>query len=172
MLFKKVFLPILTAVALMAVGCSSDRFSDNSNPILSPGGIQAAPLGQVLQSDLPPLGGDSNVLSLSEQMQVSALGMAPAGIELTPASVSGVWRASVGGMTCRIATSQTKFGQGYRAGPLHCPAAFSRVSSWAVRGAHLIFFDNAGSNVATLYSSDGTQFEGQTVLGVHVVLSR
>lgn len=172
MVIQKISLPALAAVALMTAGCSSDRFAGNSVHVVPPVGIQAAPLGQVSQSTLPPPGGYPNAQGMSGQIQMGSLGMAPAGVELTPAGIAGVWRASIGGMTCQIATPQTKFGQGYRAGPLHCPVAFSRVSSWAVRGSHLMFYDNTGGNVATLYSSDGARFEGQTASGVHVVLSR
>ena len=42
--------------------------------------------------------------------------------DLTPSSIGGVWTVSVSGQSCKIATSQTKYGQGFRAGPLRCPA--------------------------------------------------
>ena len=50
-------------------------------------------------------------------------GQPPAGApDLTASSVAGVWNATVSGQSCKVATPQTKFGQGYRAGPLRCPA--------------------------------------------------
>jgi len=177
MLFQKTSLAAVAAVALVTAGCSSDRFARNPAPVAPSAGIQAAPLGQVSQSTLPPLNGsypDNPAMTgdAGDQMQTASLGNAPAGVELSPASVAGVWKASIGGMNCQIATPQTKFGKGYRAGPLHCPAVFSRVNSWAVSGSQLVFYDNAGNSVAMLYSSDGARFEGRTASGMPVTLSR
>ena len=46
--------------------------------------------------------------------------------DLTAGSVAGVWNASVSGQTCKVATPQTKFGAGFRAGPLALPRADRR----------------------------------------------
>ncbi|WP_367717494.1 hypothetical protein AB2N04_05165 [Nitratireductor sp. GISD-1A_MAKvit] len=37
--------------------------------------------------------------------------------EVSTGSVAGVWSVNVAGQSCRVATPQTKFGSGYRAGP-------------------------------------------------------
>ena len=73
--------------------------------------------------------------------------------DLTPSSVAGVWNVSVSGQSCQVATSQTKFGEGYRAGPLRCPAPVDGVKSWNVAGKQLSLYDESGSVVARLYSS-------------------
>ena len=53
-----------------------------------------------------------------------------------PASpASGTPRVS--GQSCKVATPQTKFGAGYRAGPLRCPAPIDGVKSWNVAGKQL-----------------------------------
>lgn len=170
MLFHKISLAAFATAALAMAGCSSDRFASSSASPVQPVVIQAAPLGQISQSILPPPGG--NYPAAVGQAQTASLGPAPAGVELSAASVAGVWKASIGGMNCQVATPQTKFGKGYRAGPLHCPAAFAGVNSWSVNGSQLVFYDNAGNSVVALYSSDGARFEGYTPSGIQVVLSR
>lgn len=162
-------------MSVVLAGCSSSRFGGNTN-VPQPAAI-AGPVtsGTVSQSQLPPppssfpdvpegtMGDTTQMASLEPPMNAS---------DLTPASVAGVWKASVGGMNCQIATPQTKYGQGYRAGPLHCPAALTGVSSWAVNGKQLSFYDGSGSSVATLYSTSQGRFEGQTNSGQAVILSR
>ncbi|AGF75147.1 outer membrane lipoprotein Omp19 [Bartonella australis AUST/NH1] len=93
-------------------------------------------------------------------------------LHLSPATIAGVWNLSVSGAVCRIATPQTKFGQGYRAGPLHCPGVFSRVSSWSVEGKKLYFHDNLGHVAAALYSTGMDHFEGRTFDHQFVILDR
>ncbi len=93
-------------------------------------------------------------------------------IDLFPASIAGVWNLSIGGKFCRIATPQTKFGQGYRAAPLHCPRIISRINSWAIKGKKLYFYDNSGRVAVALYSSNINRFEGRTFDNQLVVLSR
>jgi len=75
-------------------------------------------------------------------------------------------------MSCQLATPQTKAGQGYRAGAIHCPAAFARIGSWNINGRPLIFYDKSGKSLATLYSSGANSFAGQTAAGMPVSLSR
>ena len=103
------------------------------------------------------------------QQVASAPANAPA---ITAGRVAGVWNANVAGQGCRIATPQTKFGSGYRAGPLRCPAPLDGVKSWNVEGSQLAFYDQNGSLLARLYSSGGERFDGQTTSGQSVSLSR
>ncbi len=65
-------------------------------------------------------------------------------------------------VAARFATPQTKFGQGYRAGPPRCPGELANLSSWAVSGKQLVLYDAAGGAVARLYSSAPSKFDGQT----------
>lgn len=178
MTYSKSSLIIFASAAILLSGCTTSRFENNNVDNYPPAAIPRAPMsGSVEQSDLPPTGDYPNMpnnsaLSNGAQSQV-AIATAPANAsDLTPASVAGVWTATVGGMKCRIATPQTKYGQGYRAGVLQCPAAFSNVNSWAVSGKQLNFYDSAGNAVASLYSSNPSRFEGRTTSGLPVVLSR
>ena len=103
----------------------------------------------------------------------AAGGTAPAGApDLTAASVAGVWNASVSGQSCKVATPQTKFGAGYRAGPLHCPAPIDGIKSWNVAGKQLTLYDENGGALARLYSSGGEKFDGQTSSGLPISLTR
>ena len=97
----------------------------------------------------------------------------PAGAaDLTVGSVAGVWSVNVAGQSCRVATPQTKFGQGYRAGPLGCPAPMDGVKSWNVAGKQLSLYDASGNALARLYSSGAERFDGQTTSGQPISLSR
>lgn len=171
----------LSVMALMLAGCASSRFGNNGGgeppQVVMPGPVSS---GGISQSTLPPPSGsfpaapDNSVSANNPDASTQVANMQPPSnaSDLTPASVAGVWKASIGGLNCQIATPQTKYGQGYRAGPLHCPAAFTTVSSWAVNGKQLNFYDGSGSPVATLYSVGPSRFEGNTVNGQAVVLSR
>jgi hypothetical protein len=93
-------------------------------------------------------------------------------VDITAGGVAGVWSVNVSGQTCRIATPQTKYGQGYRAGPLHCPPPLDGVKSWAVNGKQLALYDQNGSVLARLYASAANKFDGQTENGQPISLSR
>jgi hypothetical protein len=71
-----------------------------------------------------------------------------------------------------VATPQTKFGAGFRAGPLRCPAPIDGVKSWNVAGKQLTLYDESGGTLARLYSSGPEKFDGQTESGVPISLSR
>ena len=86
--------------------------------------------------------------------------------------MAGVWNATVSGQSCKVATPQTKFGAGYRAGPLRCPAPVDGVKSWNVAGKQLSLYDESGSVLARLYSSGEGKFDGQTSTGLPISLSR
>jgi len=170
MFFQKMSFALLAATALIIAGCDSMRFGgDNNQPIVIQPPVSSVVQGQVSQQDLPPADGFPVVPGPG---QTANAGTALSGVTLTPASVAGVWNASVGGMMCKVVTPQTKYGRGYRAGPLKCPAVFSNLNSWNISGSQLMFYDTAGNLVAMLVSNDGTQFSGRTSTGVPVTLNR
>lgn len=177
---------ILTAsmLALAVAGCQSDRFSGGGGSAMQtrqPEPITAAPSGSVQSSQLPPPSGpmspsDFPQVPTEGGQDVASLengGAAPANApDVSAGSVAGVWNVSVSGQSCRVATPQTKYGQGYRAGPLHCPTPLDGVKSWQVEGKQLAFYDEGGQVVAKLYSSGDSRFDGQTSSGQPVSLSR
>lgn len=188
---SKTGLLALAAAGVIMAGCQSSRFDGGSG---NPAPLQPAPMGSVQKGTLQPanpshfpaapstnsgnFGDPSMSGSVASEpsasggnQQVASLPPANAA-EITPGSVAGVWNASMGGQSCKIATPQTKFGQGYRAGPLRCPGELSGLASWAVKGSQLVLYDAAGGTVATLYSAGGSRFDGQTSGGQSVSLSR
>jgi hypothetical protein len=168
------------AIAVLVLsGCQSQRFASidtRASTIAEP--LEPAPAGTVTADQLPPPSGAGTMqpgafpappqgATTGAQVQVAANA-----VDLTPSSVAGVWNASVAGQGCRIATPQTKFGQGFRAGPLHCPPPLDGIKSWNVAGKELALYDQNGGVLARLYSTGGESFQGQTASGMPVSLSR
>lgn len=169
----------LMAVSLLALalaGCQSERFAPmaaSAPPPLAP-----APSGTVISNQLPPPSGpvDASQFPDAPQQggQVAALDPAAAAgaPDVSAGSVAGVWSVNISGQSCRVATPQTKFGNGYRAGPLRCPAPMDGVKSWNVEGKQLAFYDEGGNVLARLYASGSGRFDGQTANGLPISLSR
>lgn len=174
---------VIAATSLMALvlaGCQSDRFSRIDS---RPAPLPAAPAGTVTAGQLPPpvQPGTTDPSQFPEApgtagnepadgTQIAALEQNAA--DISAGSVAGVWNATISGQSCRVATPQTRFGQGFRAGPLRCPAPLDGVKSWNVSGKQLALYDEGGNVLARLYSSGGSRFDGQTSSGQPVSLSR
>lgn len=171
----------VTFAALTLAGCQSQRFA----PMQSQGRVAQpltpAPAGTVTSQQLPPPGGPTDPgafpepprgADASSSQQVASAAGAAGGAPLTAGRIAGVWDVSVSGQGCRIATPQTRFGQGFRAGPLRCPAPLDSVRSWNVDGSQLALYDQSGSVLARLYHSGGERFDGQTTNGQSVSFSR
>lgn len=163
------------ALGLALAGCTSSRVAEVDTAPPAP--LPAAPSGEVTQNTLPPPATPApapDQFPTAPQTQVASAPATPpaSAPDVTAGSVAGVWSASVSGQNCRIATPQTKFGQGFRAGPLRCPAPLDGVKSWNVAGKQLTLYDEGGSSLARLYSSGPGKFDGQTSSGQPVSLSR
>jgi len=173
MSFQKNIALGLAIVSILLVGCTSQRFGSPYQTSSAP--INAAPRGQISQSQLPPPGENYGYPQQNNPVadsQMAALEAPSNALELSASSIAGVWRASVDGMPCQIATPMTKFGQGYRAGPMRCPVALAGVNSWNIEGTRLMFYNREGAVVAQLSSSNGTGFSGRTSSGSALTLSR
>jgi Protease inhibitor Inh len=176
---SKASLLSLAAAGIVLAGCQSSRFGnlDTVSPPPPPPPVNAAPAGSVQKGNLnSPNASQFPTAPTTDPnaqpgTQVASLPPASAP-DLTPGSVAGVWNASLGGQSCKIATPQTKYGQGYRAGPLRCPGELGNLASWAVNGKQLVLYDANGGTVASLYSSGQSRFDGQTSGGQAVSLSR
>lgn len=174
MRYSKAGLMTMVAAGVLLSGCQSARFGyGGSNQAVEapPQPITPAPAGTVEEGNLPPPGaagtGAGGMTGTGNQVA-----MASNAVDLTPGSVAGVWNVSVDGQSCKVATPQTKFGQGYRAGPLRCPGELANLSSWQVQGKQLVFYDASGQTLASLYSSGGERFDGQTTSGKAIALTR
>ncbi len=177
MAFSKTGL-VTVSLALLLAGCNTSRMSSLDT---RPEPLTPAPAGSVTGGTLPPPAaprtadpaqfpaapGASTVAAALPSPET--LASAP---DLTAGSVAGVWNASVSGQSCKVATPQTKFGAGFRAGPLRCPTPVDGVKSWNVAGKQLSFYDADGSVLARLYPSGPEKFDGQTSTGLPISLSR
>jgi len=155
---------------LLIAGCTSGRFSSPYQTYQSQPTIRTAPVGEISQSQLPPPDGMNGYPQDNEQ--IAALETPNNALELSPDSIAGVWKASLDGMPCQIATPMTKFAQGYRAGVMRCPVALSSINVWNVQGRELVFYNRGGEVQATLYSTSGTSFIGRTREGIPLSLTR
>ena len=90
---------------------------------------------------------------------------------MTVKRVAGVWTATILGTTCKLATPQTKFGEGFRAGPLHCPTPLDSVKSWNLADKELLLYSAAGNVLARLRFTSG-RYDGQFDSGEPISLSR
>ncbi len=180
MRISKASLLSLAVAGIALAGCQSSRFSDggdNVSPMpAAPAPLTPAPTSTVQKGDLSSPNGAQypTAPGADAGQQGTQVASAPpaAAPDLTPGAVAGVWSASIGGQSCKIATPQTKYGQGFRAGPLRCPGELANLSSWAVNGKQLVLYDSSGGTVASLYSSGQSRFSGQTTGGQAVTLSR
>ena len=177
MAYSKLGLMAVSLAALVVAGCQSSRLSSMDT---QPAPLQAAPVGTVTGGALPPPAAPGTADpsqfpvapgATTDMAALPADGGANAP-DITAGSVAGVWNASVSGQSCKVATPQTKFGAGFRAGPLRCPAPVDGVKSWNVAGKQLSLYDENGSVLARLYSSGPAKFDGQTSTGLPISLSR
>ena len=170
----------LSLLMLAAAGCQNSRMASIET---APSPLPAAPRGKVEAKKLPPpaapVAAQPLPAAVAPETEIAALPAAlpptspPASApEVTVGNVAGVWSASVSGQSCKVATPQTKFGQGFRAGPLRCPAPIDGVKSWNVAGKQLSLYDESGAVLARLYSSGPEKFDGQTESGLPISFTR
>lgn len=168
----------LAAAAIAALGlsaCQSARIAriDTAQSAV-PEPLTPAPAGTVTGEELPPpAGAEAFPEAPKTEEAVKPVEVAAANApEVTPSAVAGVWSVSLSGQSCKLATPQTKYGQGFRAGPLKCPAPIDTVKSWSASGKQLVLYDDSGSPLARLYASGAGRFDGQTTGGQPITLSR
>ena len=167
MTFSRTGFLAVALASLALAGCQSDRMSSLGQPAPLP----ASPAGTVTSTQLPPPAGPAGQFPAAPGSQMAA---APATTapDLTAGGVACVLNATVSAQTCKVATPQTKFGAGFRAGPLRCPAPIDGVKSWNVSGKQLTLHNADGSVLARLYSSGPEKFDGQTESGLPISLTR
>ncbi|MET3559492.1 hypothetical protein ABID39_000162 [Bartonella japonica] len=172
---KKSFFVVISTVTFLAGCLTSRNNSGDALEVFYP--VQQISTFEVM-SDPSSSVSEAAYASMYETGEVQSDGqmanfeLPDNAVDLFPASIAGVWNLSMGGKSCRIATPQTKFGQGYRAGPLHCPGIVSQVNSWDIRGKRLYFYDKSGRIIVVLHSNDLNLFEGKTLDGYPVSLRR
>ena len=184
---------------LLAAGCSrsAPTFASGPAPLpAAPSGRVAAnrlpppppppPPGATASADTSELNADGSPKDANADAQDTEVASLGSGSETTPnsgssgggggplsrTSVLGAYKVTTTGGNCQIILSLTKWTGGYRAASRGCPGAVADVSAWDVSGNQVVLKDSGGSNVASLNSSGGSRYEGQTNGGQQISLYR
>jgi Protease inhibitor Inh len=185
----------LSLGALVLAGCQSARF-DGVTTQPAPAPLPAAPAGTVQQGTLAPVGGAVAPVAGGTQFPNAPVNpnapAIPADSTLTPVTPAagtqvasaatgpaisedalvGAWKVTTAGSSCQMFMAKTKWSGGFRAASRGCPGDAAAVSAWTVSGSQVVLKDSNGNQVATLFSSGGTRFDGTTKGGQPISLSR
>jgi hypothetical protein len=180
--------------ALILAGCQSSRM-DGIVTQPAPAPLPAAPAGTVQQGTLAPVGGTVAPVAGGTEFpnapvnpNAPAAGDVPPVAPTTPAAgtqvasaggpavsedaLVGAWKVTTAGSSCQMFMAKTKWSGGFRAASRGCPGDAAAVSAWTVSGSQVVLKDSNGNQVATLFSSGGTRFDGTTKGGQPISLSR
>lgn len=175
MTFSKSALMAIMICSTALVGCQSSRMGSMGG---QPEPLPAAPSGTVTGGQLPPPTAPGAFPEAPQNPQVAAASpTAPAtppanAPDITKNSMLGSWNTSVGGSSCQVFLSLTKFGNASRGGSRGCAGDMQKMRSWDVQGKQVVMFDESGNQIASLYSSGANRFDGQTTGGQSLSLSR
>jgi hypothetical protein len=184
----------LSLGALVLAGCQSARL-DGVTTQPAPAPLPAAPAGTVQQGTLAPVGGTVAPAAGGTQFPNAPVApvaptdgtmtpvkpATPAGTQVASAATGpavsedalvGAWKVTTAGSSCQMFMAKTKWSGGFRAASRGCPGDAAAVSAWTVSGSQVILKDSNGNQVATLFSSGGTRFDGTTKGGQPISLSR
>lgn len=95
------------------------------------------------------------------QQQVAATQPSSGGIGRT--DLLGGWTISSAGDSCQLFMTLTSWRGGYRASTRGCSNdTLKGISAWDLKGSQVVLSGQAGTPVATLFSSGGNRFNGTT----------
>lgn len=156
--------------------------------------LSAVPSGQIQQSTLPPpstfdqgqfssVGVDGQQAENPAQAEQLAsigdqaiAGPAPGGssnLLIGRTDLLGGWTVTADGDRCQLFMSLTTWSGGYRATTKGCGSTSLQViSAWNLTGQQVALYDSGGAQVALLYASTKTRFEGQTEKGAGISVFR
>ncbi len=175
MTFSRPALVVAAICSTLLAGCQSSRMDSMGG---RPEPLPAAPSGMITSGQLPPPAAPGAFPEAPQDPQMASLPSAPSAMppanapEVTKNSMLGSWNTSVAGSNCQVFLSLTKFGNFSRGGSRGCSGDIQRMRGWDVRGSQVVLFDDTGNQLAALYSSGGTRFDGQTSGGQSISLSR
>jgi Protease inhibitor Inh len=186
----------LSMAALVLTACQSARL-DGLSTQPAPAPLPAAPAGTVQQGTLAPVGGAAAPVAAGGTQfpnapvnpNAPAAGTLPpvapaapaAGTQVASAAngpavsedaLVGAWKVTTAGSSCQMFMAKTKWSGGFRAASRGCPGDAAAVSAWTVSGSQVVLKDSNGNQVATLFSSGTTRFDGTTKGGQTISLSR
>lgn len=85
----------------------------------------------------------------------------------------GGWKISSGSANCMLFMTLTTWSGGYRANTRGCSdSTLAGIAAWDLSGRQVVLKDGTGATIAQLYGAGGERFNGQTVGGMPVSLSR
>lgn len=177
---------MLLVAALVVSGCTSSRVGALQT---QPAPLTPAPAGTVTGNPLPPPSQPTvapNEFPSAPVTETPTIGPVDTPETPPPSSVTevasaepvtrealvGAWKVSTSGSSCQMFMALTQWTGGYRAASRGCPGDAANVSAWDVRGQQVVLSDSSGNQVATLFSSGAGRFDGQTVSGRAISLSR
>lgn len=170
-------LAALTLLSLSLAGCTGTRMASEDT---SPPPLPAAPAGTVEGRQLPPPA-TPDKFPEAPQTQVAAAtpqdATAPAGPPpggggaVSKDGMVGSWKAG-GADNCQVFMTLTKMGSMSRGGSRGCSGDLQNMRGWDVKGKQVVLYDDSGSQLAALYNSGGTRYDGQTSSGKPISLSR
>ncbi len=158
----------LLATALVVSGCISRS---------QPPRVVAAPSQPVQRTQLPP---PTDVAPVAEEalpdaeQQVASLPDEATSLEVGRGDLVGGWTVSSAGDTCGLFMSLTTWTGGYRASTRGCASpALAGISAWDVSGTTVSLKGGEGASpVASLRATSPTNFQGATVDGAAITVSR
>lgn len=181
---------VLLVAGVALAGCQSSRMGAlQTQP--QPAPLNPAPAGTVTSNQLPPPAqpdGTFNGQQPNGDFPTAPENAAnPNGTDLdgqssiqnvatnapvTKEALVGAWKVSTSGSNCQMFMALTKWTGGFRAASRGCPGDAAAVSAWNVSGNKVILSDTNGNQVATLFQSGPTKYDGQTSGGSAISLSR
>jgi hypothetical protein len=162
--------PLVLALAL--AGCMSAR----REPTVVQ--LPPQPTVPVQQAQLPPPtpAPEAPIAreALPEEPQVAAAAPPPPAASVTRTDLLGGWAVSSGGQTCQLFMSLTQWTGGYRASTRGCSdPTLAGISAWDLNGGTVTLKGgDGGAPVATLAAASATNFNGTTVGGAPISVTR
>ncbi|RLQ89094.1 protease inhibitor Inh/omp19 family protein [Notoacmeibacter ruber] len=187
------------AAAVILSGCTSNRFDGAyEGQASSPAPLQPAPVQTVQNQQLPPpvdpgtadqatsaydpndpsgsngtADGAVDVASASPiNGSAPASSVSTAGDPISKGEVVGNWKTQVGGASCQMFLTLTKYGTASRGGTRGCSGDLANLRGWDVKGSQLVLYDESGGTIGRLYAAGPSRYSGQTAAGTPVTLSR
>ena len=180
---------MIAVAAVIVAGCTQTRVGGLNT---QPAPLTPAPAGTVTSGQLPPpaspqvgadgfpeapggsqiIAGDGTDGETSADGDLSSIQEVASAAPVTRETMVGAWRVSTEGANCQMFMALTRWSTGFRAASRGCPGDAANVSSWNVEGNQVLLSDSSGNRVATLFSTGGERFDGQTVGGRAISLAR
>ncbi|WP_245625530.1 protease inhibitor Inh/omp19 family protein [Ahrensia marina] len=180
---------VLLVAGVALAGCQSSRIGALQTQS-QPAPLTPAPSGTVTSNQLPPPvqpgnqqpngnfptapenEANPNGTDVASADSQSSIQNVSTNAPVTKEALVGAWKVSTGGSSCQMFMALTKWTGGFRAASRGCPGDAASVSAWNVSGNKVVLSDTNGNQVATLFQSGPTQYNGQTSGGSAISLSR